>query len=240
MTISSGPADGSATNDPTPTFRFSPTEPGSTFQCRYEGHGFSACSGARSDTAASPLSDGPHTFCVRAIDAAGNRGDALDVKFAVDTAAPELKIKGPSKTRTKRRKAAATFTLKASEQVGRRCRIDSRRFKPCSERYRTPRLRRGTHTLKVKATDRAGNVGTKRKRFRIVEEAPDGSAADGRKRSLSSAVSRSRRNPDRLTPRRPIAGHQWPRRDRWPSAATTRSTAAAVATGSALGAETTR
>ena len=59
VTISSGPADGSATNDPTPTFRFSPTEPGSTFQCRYEGHGFSACSGARSDTAASPLADGP-------------------------------------------------------------------------------------------------------------------------------------------------------------------------------------
>ena len=168
VTIASGPADGSATNDPTPTFRFSPSEPGSTFQCRYEGQGFSACSGPRSDTADSPLEDGPHAFWVRAIDAAGNRGDGLGTKFVVDTAAPELAIKGPGRTKTKREKAAVDFTLKASEHVGRQCRIDSRRFKPCSERYRTPKLRRGTHTLKVKAADRAGNVGTKRKRFAIA------------------------------------------------------------------------
>ncbi len=54
--------NGSTTNDPTPTFRFSSTEPGSSFECRYEGDDFSACSGADSDTAASPLTDGPHRF----------------------------------------------------------------------------------------------------------------------------------------------------------------------------------
>ena len=119
----------------------------------------------------------------------------------VDTAAPELEIRGPSKTKTKREKAAATFTLKASERVGRRCRIDSRRFKPCSWRYRTPKLGRGTHTLKVKATDRGRQRGHEAQEVQDREEATDGSAADGRKRSLSSAVSRSRRDPDRLTPR---------------------------------------
>jgi hypothetical protein len=169
-TISSGPADGSATNDRTPKFRFSSTEPQSTFQCRYEGHGFSACSGARSDTAASPLPDGPHTFRVRAIDAAGNRGDGLEIKFAVDTAPPELEIDGPSKAKTRHEKAAATFTLKASEHVGRQCRIDSRRFESCSWRYRTPKLRPGTHTVEVTATDRAGNVGAKRKRFEVARK----------------------------------------------------------------------
>ncbi|MEK6326309.1 MAG: hypothetical protein AABM66_02135 [Actinomycetota bacterium] len=169
-TFSAGPAEGSTTNDPTPTFRFSPTEPGSSFDCRYDGHGFSACSGADSDTAASSLSDGSHRFHVRPVDGAGNRGDALGVKFAVDTAAPELKIKGPSKTRTRRKKAAATFTLKASEQVGRQCRIDSGRFKPCPERYRTPRLRHGAHTLKVKVTDPGGNAGTQRRRFKILRK----------------------------------------------------------------------
>jgi hypothetical protein len=170
VTISSGPADGSATNDPAPTFRFSSTEPESSFQCRYEGHVFSACSGASSDTAASPLADGPHTFHVRAIDVAGNRGHGLDIEFAVDTAAPELEIKGPSEAETKKAKAAATFKLKASEHVGRRCRIDSRRFRSCSERYRTPKLRPGIHTVQVEATDRAGNVGTKRKRFEIARK----------------------------------------------------------------------
>ena len=86
----------------------------------------------------------------------------------MDTTPPAVTIKGQRKVRTKRKKASATFTLRASERVDRRCRIDSRRFKPCSWRYRTPKLRRGTHILKVKATDRVGNVGTKRKRFRIA------------------------------------------------------------------------
>jgi hypothetical protein len=58
--------------------------------------------------------------------------------------------------------------VKASEPVDRRCRVDSRRFEPCSRRYATPKLRRGTHILKVKAADRVGNVGTKRERFRII------------------------------------------------------------------------
>jgi hypothetical protein len=46
--------------------------------------------------------------------------------------------------------------------------VDSRPFEPCSWRYKTPKLRRGTHVLKVKAVDRVGNVGTKRERFRII------------------------------------------------------------------------
>jgi hypothetical protein len=75
---------------------------------------------------------------------------------------------------TRKRKRSASFTLKASEHVDRRCRIDSRRFKSCSWRYRTPRLRHGTHTLKVKATDRAGNVGTKRMRFKVARRLPTG------------------------------------------------------------------
>ncbi len=71
---------------------------------------------------------------------------------------------------TRKKKASAAFTLEASERVGRRCRIDSRRFKPCSKRYRTPKLLRGTHSLTVKAADRAGNARTKRTSFRIVRK----------------------------------------------------------------------
>jgi putative glycosyl hydrolase/Big-like domain-containing protein/hemolysin type calcium-binding protein len=169
VTMSSGPADGSLTNDPTPTFGFSSTESGSTFQCRYEGHGFSACSGARSDTPASRLSEGPHSFFVRAVDAAGNDSDVMSRSFTVDTVAPTVTIRDADRSTTTRtvRRARATFTLHASEHVSLRCRIDSRPFKSCSSPYRTPRLRSGTHRLKVKATDQAGNVGTKRKRFRI-------------------------------------------------------------------------
>ena len=176
--ITSGPADRSATNDPTPTFRFAPTEPGSTLQCHYEGQSFSGCSGASSDTPVSPLGDGPHTFWVRAVDAAGNRGDGIQVRLAVDTAPPELEIEGPRRVKTRRERAAVTFILSASELVGRRCRIDSRRYVSCSERYRTPKLRRGVHVLKVKATDRAGNLRTRRKRFKVARRDPPVVRAD--------------------------------------------------------------
>jgi hypothetical protein len=172
--MSSGPVNGSATNDPTPTFQFSSSESGATFECRYEGEGFSACSGARSDTPASPLSDGPQTFHLRAIDAANNKSGVLSRSFAVDTVAPKVTIKGPGKTKTKRRRARVTFLLRAVEQVNRRCRVDLKRFKSCSWRYRTPRLMPGIHRLTVEATDRAGNVGAKRKWFKIVRRGPRG------------------------------------------------------------------
>jgi hypothetical protein len=167
--MSSGPTPGSATNDPTPTFRFSSSEPGSTFECRYGSQSFSACSGSGSDTPSSPLSDGPQTFYVKAIDAANNRSQALRRAFSVDTVAPKVSIDGPRRIRIRRgSRGRATFILKASEQAALRCRIDARPFRSCSSPYRTPRLRHGLHRLKVKAADEAGNVGQKRKRFRIV------------------------------------------------------------------------
>ena len=167
MTSSSGPANGSATNDTTPTFRFSSNEPGSTFQCRYEDDDFSPCSGAGVDTA-SPLPDGPHLFSVRPIDAAGNTGQAFHTIFTVDTVAPRLKIKGPSNPRLKSDTAAATFTLEASGQLRLRCRIDLRPARPCPFRYESPELTRSSHTLTVKAIDRAGNVKAKRKWFTFI------------------------------------------------------------------------
>ena len=171
VTVSSGPADGSVTNDRTPSFGFSSTKPGSTFQCRYEGDGFSACSGASSDTAASPLSDGRHSFFVRAIDHAGNEPGP---RSTVDTQPPKVRITDAARTTAAKaeRRSRATFILQASEHVALRCRIDSRPFKPCSSPYRTPKLTPGTHRLKVKATDEAGNVGTKLKRFKIQRRRP--------------------------------------------------------------------
>ena len=167
VTVSSGPANGAATNDTTPTFRFSSTEAGSSFECRYEDGDFSPCSGARFDTA-SPLPDGEHLFSVRPTDAAKNQGPAFHTVFTVDTVAPELEIKGPSNTRMKSDTASATFTLKASGQVRRRCHIDLRRTRPCPWRYRSPELTRSSHTITVKAIDRAGNVKAKRMWFTLA------------------------------------------------------------------------
>ena len=168
VSITSGPHYGGFTKDSTPTFSFTADEP-STFQCRYEGHSFGACSGAGSDTPATPLTNGVHTFYVRPTDLAGNRGDPLDIQFTVDTIPPTVTISGPSTVTTSGTKAAATFRIAVSEPVTERCRVDAKPFVACGSSYKTPQLPVGSHTVTVKATDRAQNVTTKSKTFKIVK-----------------------------------------------------------------------
>jgi hypothetical protein len=164
VSITAGPASGSFTSDRTPSFSFASLDSDSDLQCRIDGAPFSSCNSPKTTPR---LSDRRHTFIVKATDTARTT-DISRRTFTVDTSVPVLKIKGPKKVRTRTKKASAAFFLKASEPVDHRCRVDSRPLKPCSWRYRTPRLRRGTHILKVKAIDRAGNLRTKRKRFQIV------------------------------------------------------------------------
>jgi hypothetical protein len=66
-TITSGPTG--TTTDSTPTFAFSSSEAGSTFECRLDAGAYVACT---SPKAYSGLSTGSHSFSVRAKDAAGN------------------------------------------------------------------------------------------------------------------------------------------------------------------------
>ncbi|MDX6484081.1 MAG: hypothetical protein QOE95_1852, partial [Gaiellaceae bacterium] len=66
-TIVTQPGDPS--NEAAPTFTFSASEPGSTFECSLDGAAFAPCSSP--DVVAS-LADGTHDFAVRAIDPAGN------------------------------------------------------------------------------------------------------------------------------------------------------------------------
>jgi hypothetical protein len=166
VSIIAGPEAGSFTSDPTPSFVFSSLDSDSSFRCRIDGAPFSSCNSPKTTPR---LSDRRHTFAVRATDAARTT-DISQRTFTVDTSVPVLSIRGYRKVWTRARKASAAFTVKASEPVDRRCRVDSRRFEPCSRRYTTPKLRRGTHILKVKAADRVGNVSTKRKKFRIASK----------------------------------------------------------------------
>ena len=70
-TIDSGPSGSTA--DATPTFAFSSSEPGSSFQCRFDSAAFGPCSGpGNTHTPANDLATGSHVFEVRATDAAQN------------------------------------------------------------------------------------------------------------------------------------------------------------------------
>ena len=80
-TITDGPSG--STNDATPSFTFASSEPGSLFECRIDSGSFKSCSSPHITEA---LSDGAHTFAVRAIDAVWNTDATADTRaFTVDT-----------------------------------------------------------------------------------------------------------------------------------------------------------
>jgi hypothetical protein len=80
-TITGGPAGGSTTHDRTPTFSFKSSQAGSTFQCRFDSKPFLVC--ATPYTPKAGLTNGAHTFAVRAVDAAGNLSPIVSRSFTV-------------------------------------------------------------------------------------------------------------------------------------------------------------
>jgi Ca2+-binding RTX toxin-like protein len=75
-TIDNTPATGN-----TPTFTFASSEPGATFECRLDSGAFTPCTSPY--TVAAGLPAGAHTFEVRGVDAAGNRGAGAVRGFTV-------------------------------------------------------------------------------------------------------------------------------------------------------------
>ena len=155
--IDSGPSG--PTNDPTPTFAFSSSEPGSSFDCRFDSDPFAPCSGpGDTDTPASSLADGSHTFDVRATDPAQNTDPTPASRgFTVDTAAPNTTItsgpSGPTNDPT------ATFALSSSEAGSSfQCKVDAGAYSACTSPKTTSHLVDGSHTFFVRARDPAANL----------------------------------------------------------------------------------
>ena len=154
-TIDSSPSDPS--NDATPTFAFSATEPGSTFDCRVDGGSWTPCTSP--DTISPALGAGSHTFDVRATDQAGNTdGTPASSTWTVDLAAPNTTLgsspNDPSNDTT------PSFSFSSSEGGSTfECRIDGGSWSPCaSPDTISPALAAGSHTFDVRATDAAGNT----------------------------------------------------------------------------------
>ena len=149
--IDSGPSDGALTNARSASYGFS-SEAGATFECSVDGGAFASCSSPRT---IGEMTDGNHVFTVRARDATGN-ADATPAtrSLTVDTDAPEGKI---SKVKVKGDDAKAKFT---SDEPGSTflCRLDKKKFKPCTSPRKLKNLDDGKHKLFVQATDPVGNV----------------------------------------------------------------------------------
>ena len=152
-TIDSAPADPS--NDASPDFTFSSSEPASTFECRLDGGSWSACT---SPEGLAGLGDGTHTFQVRATDAAGLTDPSpASYTWTVDTAAPNTSFDDvppdPSND------DAPDFEFSAGEAGSTfECRLDGGAWTPCASPETIGLLADGGHTFQARATDAAGNV----------------------------------------------------------------------------------
>jgi Bacterial Ig-like domain len=166
------------TNDRTPTFSFSATDPAQPigFECSIDNGtpNYGTCSGpGDTHTPSSPLSDGPYTFRVKATDAAGNSAEATR-SFQVDATPPSVSIEnGPSGITSDQ---SPTFTFTGTDAVGPlsfQCSIDSgtASFRGCSgpgnsDKPSSP-LGFGSYAFRVRGTDGAGNTAVATRSFSV-------------------------------------------------------------------------
>lgn len=150
-TIVSGPPP--HTNATTASFSFTDTDPLVTFQCELDGGGFAPCA---SEVTYSALSEGPHTFQVKAVDALLNESGATSYTWTVDTTPPPPPgITGPSNPSNS---SSATFVFGDTDpSVTFHCRLDANGFPPCANPQTFTGLADGTHVLRAIAVDAAGN-----------------------------------------------------------------------------------
>jgi large repetitive protein len=153
-TIGTHPA--SLTSATNASFSFTGTDAGSGvagFDCALDGGVFSTCTAPKSY---SGLSDGSHTFTVRATDVAGNVDQSpASFTWVVDTVAPDTTITSPAPSLNS---TAATFTFTASESATFQCKLDGAAFAACTSPEEYFGLASGPHTFAVRGIDGAGNI----------------------------------------------------------------------------------
>ena len=134
-------------------FNFNASESGGSFKCSLDNAAFTTCTSPKQY---SGLAQGPHTFKVRAYDAAGNADPTSAVRnFTVDTVRPDTTItSGPSGTTTA---TSATFHFESTEPGTFNCTLDSGQTVPCTSPKSYSGLAPGRHVLTVRARDTAGN-----------------------------------------------------------------------------------
>jgi hypothetical protein len=154
-TITGGPSG--LTNQDTPTFTFTSSEAGSTFECRRDvDEPFEACTSPWHFPAR--VDNGPHTFEVRAIDSAGNVDPTPATRdYNVDTTPSQAYFtdgpSGPTKD------ATPTFTFQSIQSDATfECRVDDAHFAACDSPFTTAELPDGEHTVSVRAIDSLGNI----------------------------------------------------------------------------------
>ena len=135
------------------TFAFQDAEPGASLLCQLDGGAFASCSSPKSY---SGLTDGSHTFGVKAVDALHNESGVATYTWTVDTVHPLVAITDKPPLLTNRTSASFSFTASPGSTF--ECRLDGGVFDACTSPKLINALGDGAHTFAVRATS-LGNVG---------------------------------------------------------------------------------
>jgi len=158
--INSSPSNPTSSTDA--GFTFSGTDSGTgvaSFECNLDSGGFGTCTSPKNYSA---LSEGSHTFQVRAKDGVGNVDASADsFTWIVDHTAPETTItSNPGDPSTS---ADPSFSFTGDDGSGTgvasfECDLDSVGFSPCTSPQDYTGLSDGSHTFQVRAVDVSGNT----------------------------------------------------------------------------------
>jgi hypothetical protein len=174
-------------------FTYASTTPNVEFQCRLVPWNtevpWASCD--PSGASFSDLADGSYRFDVRARDAATDEvsDPAAGWFFRVDTTGPTVAFSNAPPVNTRR--DSATFRFEPEETIAgsMTCTIDGRAVGCSKGRVSLPHVAVASHTLTVKATDTAGNVGTTEYQWTVDRTRPDVGILDAPRRLSSDPVS---------------------------------------------------
>ena len=145
------------TGSTTATFKFKCTTPPCTFKCKLDTSRWKRCKSLKTYTG---LTDGLHTFKVRATDSAGQT-DRTPAKYSwtVETTPPETTIDSNPAILTNSTSASFTFSCTdAHTPCTFECQLDTGGWGSCSSPKSYSSLSEGSHTFYVRATDAAQNA----------------------------------------------------------------------------------
>lgn len=156
-TIDGGPAEGGSVSSTSAELTVGSDDPGAGFGCSLDGTPV-ACS--RGTLRLDGLAPGPHTLSVTATDNAGNVDQTPATRsWTVDTTAPSTTLTGGPANGSVLTSTTASFRLGSSEAGSTTaCTLDARSRACAPGTLTLSGLAPGTHDLRVRATDRAGNT----------------------------------------------------------------------------------
>ena len=151
-TIGAKPSSPSASTAPSIAFTHGSY---STFRCRLDSGSFTACSSPQALTALNGglgLSNGSHTFQVRALDAQGSPTQTASSTWTVAATAPSI-TSAPAATSAN---PAPSFTFSHGSFTSFQCQLDGAAFAACTSPKSYSGLADGSHTFGIRALDADG------------------------------------------------------------------------------------